>query len=109
MGSTPQPLPFGPTAALQFATCYVNLAVPSSAGRVTITTRFFQRFGIPPAAALSAGFIDSGSDFVVQIILFVLVFFISDVDLELSVSQDQLSGVATTALIVIGAARGRRA
>jgi hypothetical protein len=39
MGSTPQTLPFGPTVALQFATCYVNLAVPSSAGRVAITTR----------------------------------------------------------------------
>ena len=88
---------------MQFATCYVNLAVPSSAGRVAITTRFFQRFGIPPAAALSAGMIDSGSDFVVQAVLFVLVFFISDVDLGLSLSTDQLSGVATTALIVLAA------
>jgi uncharacterized membrane protein YbhN (UPF0104 family) len=86
---------------LQFATTYVNVAVPSSAGRVAITTRFFQRFGIPPAAALSAGVIDSGSDFVVQVILFVLVFFVSDVDLGLSMSMDQLSGVATTALIVV--------
>jgi uncharacterized protein (TIRG00374 family) len=103
MGSTPEPIPFGPTAALQFATCYVNLAVPSSAGRVAITTRFFQRFGVPPAAALSAGVIDSASEFVVQITLFLAVFFISDVDLELSVSEDQLSGLATTALIVIAA------
>ena len=73
MGTTAQDLPYGPTAALQFATCYVNLAVPTSAGRVAITTRFFQRFGVPPAAALSAGMIDSGSDFVVQAVLFVLV------------------------------------
>jgi uncharacterized protein (TIRG00374 family) len=101
MGSTSEPLPFGPTAALQFATCYVNLAVPSSAGRVAITTRFFQRFGIPPAAAFSAGVIDSVSEFVVQITLFVLVFFSSDVDLGLSLKTDQLSGVATTALIII--------
>jgi hypothetical protein len=48
MGSTTQALPLGPTTALQFATCYVNLAVPSSAGRIAITTRFFQRFGVPP-------------------------------------------------------------
>jgi uncharacterized protein (TIRG00374 family) len=101
MGSTPQPLPFGPTVALQFATCYVNLAVPSSAGRVAITTRFFQRFGIPPAAAFSAGLIDSLSEFVVQATLFLIVFFISDVDLGLSLDTDQLNGVATTALIVI--------
>jgi uncharacterized protein (TIRG00374 family) len=103
MGSTPAQLPFGPTAALQFAICYVNLAVPSSAGRVAITTRFFQRFGIPPAAALSSGVIDSLSELVVQAALFVLVFFTSDIDLGLSLDTEQLSGVATTALIVIAA------
>jgi uncharacterized protein (TIRG00374 family) len=37
----------------------------------------------------------------VQAVLFVLVFFISDVDLGLSVDTEQLSGIATTALIVI--------
>jgi uncharacterized membrane protein YbhN (UPF0104 family) len=103
MGSTLQPLPFGPTVALQFAICYVNLAVPTSAGRVAITTRFFQRFGIPPAAALSAGVIDDVSEMFVQVVLFVLVFFISDVDLGLSMDTAQLNGVATTALIVIAA------
>jgi Lysylphosphatidylglycerol synthase TM region len=50
---------------------------------------------------LSAGVIDSVSEFVVQITLFVLVFFSSDVDLGLSLKTDQLSGVATTALIII--------
>jgi uncharacterized membrane protein YbhN (UPF0104 family) len=101
MGSSPQPLPFGPTTALQFATCYVNLAVPSSAGRVAITTRFFQRFGVPPATALSAGVIDSVSELLIQLVLFVAVFFISDVDLGLSIDTDKLQGIATTALIVI--------
>lgn len=102
MGSTSQALPFGPTTLLQFATCYVNLAVPSSAGKVAITTRFYQRFGIPPAAAVSAGLIDSVSELIVQAALFLCVFFISDIDLGLSFSQDQLSGLATTALIVVG-------
>jgi uncharacterized membrane protein YbhN (UPF0104 family) len=103
MGSTTQPLPLGPTALMQYASCYVNLAVPSSAGRVALTTRFFQRFGVSPATALSAGVIDSVSEFVTQVVLFLLVFFVSDVDLGLSVSQDQLSGLATTALIILGA------
>jgi uncharacterized membrane protein YbhN (UPF0104 family) len=103
LGSLEQPLPLGPTTQLQFASCYVNLAVPSSAGRVAITTRFYQRFGVPAATAISAGLIDSVSEFVVQLVLFLSVFFISDVDLGLSVSQDQLSGVATTALIVVAA------
>ena len=101
MGSTLQPLPFGPTTGLQFAMCYVNLAVPSSAGRLALTTRFYQRFGIPPASALSASVIDSLSEFLVQVVLFTLVFFVSDVDLGLSLKADQLSGLATFALIVI--------
>ena len=102
MGSTMQALPLGPTSLMQFASCYVNVAVPSSAGRVALTTRFFQRFGVPPATALSAGVLDSVSEFITQGVLFLLVFFVSDVDLRLSVSQDQLSGLATTALIVLG-------
>jgi uncharacterized protein (TIRG00374 family) len=102
MGSTTESLPLGPTTLMQFASCYVNVAVPSSAGRVALTTRFYQRFGIPPATALSAGVIDSVSEFVVQLSLFVLVFFVSDIDLRLTVNTDQLSGLATTALIVLG-------
>ena len=101
MGSTTQPLPLGPTSMMQFASCYVNLAVPSSAGRVALTTRFYQRFGVPPATALSAGVIDSLSEFLVQGGLFLIAFFVSDVDLGLSVSQDQLDGLATTALIIL--------
>jgi uncharacterized membrane protein YbhN (UPF0104 family) len=103
LGSTAQPLPYGPTTALQFATCYVNIAVPSSAARVAISARFFQRFGVTPASAVSASMIDSVSEFIVQVILFLLVFFISDVDLGLSLREDQLSGLATTALIIVTA------
>jgi uncharacterized membrane protein YbhN (UPF0104 family) len=102
MGSTTETLPLGPTTIMHFARCYVNLAVPSTAGRVALTTRYFQRFGIPPAVAVSAGMIDSISEMVVQAALFLSVFFISDLDLGLSVNQDQLSGLATTAAIVLG-------
>jgi uncharacterized membrane protein YbhN (UPF0104 family) len=101
LGSLDQPLPLGPTTQLQFASCYVNLAVPSSAGRVAVTTRFYQRFGVPTAKALSAGLINSMFEFAVQIVLFLSMFFISDVNLGLSVDQSQLKGIATTALIVV--------
>jgi uncharacterized membrane protein YbhN (UPF0104 family) len=102
LGSSTTDLPLGPTTALNFAACYVNLAVPSSAGRIAIMTRFFQRFGIPPAAALSAGIIDSISEFVVQVLLFLMVFWISDIDLGLSFDTDRLGGMSTFALIGVG-------
>jgi uncharacterized membrane protein YbhN (UPF0104 family) len=101
MGATTQTLPLGPTSMMQFASCYVNLAVPSSAGRVALTTRFYQRFGVPTATAVSASVIDSISEFLVQGGLFLLAFFVSDVDLGLSVNQDRLDGLATTALIIL--------
>jgi uncharacterized protein (TIRG00374 family) len=102
-GSTNANLPLGPTSIMQFARCYISVAVPSSAGQVALSTRFFQRFGVPPAEAVSSGVIDSASDLVVQFGLFLLVFFVSDIDLGLEISTDQLSGLATTALIVVGA------
>ena len=55
MGSINRPLPLGPLTALQFAICYVNLAIPSTAARVAVNIRFFQRFGVDPATAVSAG------------------------------------------------------
>ncbi len=66
-GSIAHPLPFGPLLALQFAICYVNLAIPSTAARVAINVRFFQRFGVKPTEAMAAGVIDSVSGFIVQI------------------------------------------
>ncbi|HZB40291.1 MAG TPA: lysylphosphatidylglycerol synthase transmembrane domain-containing protein [Ilumatobacter sp.] len=103
MGSSRDPLPLGPTVALQFATCYINLTVPSSAGRVALTTRYFQRNGVPVATALSAGFIDTLSQTLIQITIFVVIFFASDIELDLSVGTDDLSGLATIALVAVGA------
>ena len=101
MGSLQQPLPLGPLTALQFAICYVNLAIPSTAARVAVNVRFFQRFGVGPATAISAGVIDSVSGFVVQITLFLVLFIASDADLGLSTDTSDISGLATIALIVL--------
>jgi glycosyltransferase 2 family protein len=100
-GSVETPLPLGPLTALQFAICYVNLAIPSTAARVAINVRFLQRFGVAPATAMTAGVIDSVSGFAVQILIFVTVFFTSDLDLGLSTDTSTISGVGTVVLIVI--------
>jgi uncharacterized membrane protein YbhN (UPF0104 family) len=101
MGSIRQPIPLGPLTTLQFAICYVNLAIPSTAARVAINIRFFQRIGVAPTAAVSAGVIDSISGFVVQIALFLSLFFASDLDLGFSADIDELDGLATIALIAL--------
>ena len=99
MGSLERPLPLGPLTALQFAICYVNLAIPSTAARVAINVRFFQRFGVPPATAMTAGVIDSVAGFVVQIVIFVSLYFSTDVDLGLTTDTSDLSGFSTILLI----------
>jgi uncharacterized membrane protein YbhN (UPF0104 family) len=104
MGSIDHELPLGPLTALQFAICYINLAVPSTAARVAVNIRFFQRCGVKPAAAVSAGAIDGVAGFVVQIALFLSLFFLSDLDFGLSWSLDDLSGVGTWVVVLIVAA-----
>ena len=101
MGAIERPLPLGPLTTLQFAISYVNLAVPSTAARVAMNIRFFQRFGVDATTAATAGAIDSVSGFIVQIGLFVGLFFWSDVDFGLSFDTSDLEGVATIAMIVL--------
>jgi uncharacterized membrane protein YbhN (UPF0104 family) len=101
MGSINRPLPLGPLTTLQFAICYVNLAIPSTAARVAINIRFFERFGVPPAIAVSAGGIDGVAGFIVQIALFLILFFWSDLDFGFDVDTSDLEGLATIALITV--------
>ena len=101
LGSLAQPLPFGPLLVLQYAITYVNLAIPSTAARVATNVRFFQRFGVRPVAAMSAGVIDSVAGFAVQIVLLVTLLFVADVDFEVDLDPETLSGLITIALIVI--------
>jgi uncharacterized membrane protein YbhN (UPF0104 family) len=101
MGSIDRPLPIGPLTALQFAICFINLAIPSTAARVAVNIRFFQRFGVEPTRAVSAGVIDSVSGFVVQIVLFLSLAFLSDFDFSVTADTSDLSGWVTIALIAI--------
>jgi glycosyltransferase 2 family protein len=101
MGAINRPLPLGPLTALQFAICYINLAIPSTAARVAVNIRFFQRFGVDPTTAVAAGAIDSVSGFVVQIVLFLGLLLFSDVDFDLTLDTGDLSGLLTILLITL--------
>ena len=46
---------YGPVLQLQFAIQFIALAVPSSAARIAVSVRFFQRAGAPTAAAVAIG------------------------------------------------------
>ena len=99
LGSVAADLRFGPVYAMQLASGYMNLALPSVAARLAITVRFFQRQGITAAAALTSGAIDSLAGTVVQAVLLGLLLIFSESTLSFSVS-----GPSRTTLVVAGAA-----
>jgi uncharacterized protein (TIRG00374 family) len=105
-GACPRPLPYGPVAMLQLAIAFVALAVPSTAGRLAMDIRFFQRQGVPAATALSISAIDSFSGFLVQMSLLVLtlVFGVGSVDMTLSLPADANVDGLLTILAVVAAA-----
>jgi uncharacterized protein (TIRG00374 family) len=75
LGSSTAALRYGPVVMLEYAIQFISLTLPSTAARVGLEVRFFQRFGIDAGAAVSMGVIDSASGFAVQLglLLFVLV------------------------------------
>jgi uncharacterized protein (TIRG00374 family) len=103
-GASPIHLAYGPVVALQFAICFINLAIPSSAARVAVNVRFFERQGLPPAQAVAVGAIDGFSGFVVQIILLtlLLLFGIGSVDLQLDPSKVDIGHLLWLLAIVVG-------
>ena len=73
LGASLRPLRFGPVLELQFAIRFIALAVPSSAARIALSVRFFQRSGAPTSEAIAIGAIDSVSGFVIQALILAIV------------------------------------
>ena len=71
-GTVLAPLALLPCVALQAAIKFVNLTVPSSAGRIAMNLRFLQKMGVPGPQAVAAGAIDNGVKKVIQIALLLL-------------------------------------
>ena len=73
IGASREAVRYGPVLMLQYAIQFIQLAVPSSAARVALEIRFFQRMGIEVGGATSIGLIDSVSGFVVQVVMILVI------------------------------------
>ena len=58
---------------LESAIKFINLTVPSSAGRIALNIRFLQKLGVPTGEAVASGAVDGISDTIVQIVLVLLI------------------------------------
>jgi uncharacterized membrane protein YbhN (UPF0104 family) len=109
LGSVPARIPFRPVYVMQLATSYMNLALPSNLARMAVNIRFFQRQGVPPTTAVTAGAIDSFTSTVIQALLLGLLLVFSSASLTLGLelpSGDSLRLAAVVvglALVSIGA------
>ena len=72
-GATLATVGFFPVLMLQYGIQFIALAVPSSAARVALEVRFFERVGVKAAGAVSIGVIDSVVGFAVQLTLIILI------------------------------------
>ena len=113
-GACPRPVAYGPLVLLQFSISFINLVLPSTAARVAVNIRFFQRQGIPPASAVSIGVIDSVGGFAVQLMILASVFLFGWGDVDLHLPDDSTLGhgnilttlVAIAAVVVLAALIG---
>src|SRR4029453_10786945 len=83
-GAVATPLPLLPCVVLQSAIKFINLTVPSSAGRIGINIRFLQRMGTPTSEAVAAGAVDDISETMVQLGLALLMLPFVDVAVDTS-------------------------
>jgi glycosyltransferase 2 family protein len=101
-GAVAAPLALLPCVVLQSAIKFINLTVPSSAGRIGMNLRFLQRQGVPSGQAMVAGAVDDASETIVQAALFLVA--LSFVNVNLDTSQFGRAGPDRRLLIGIGVA-----
>ncbi len=107
--AAPIPVPLGRLTLLEFAITFVNLAVPSTAARVAVNIRFFQRNGLDRTTAIAVGGLDSVAGFVAQISLFLVIvgLGLGSLNLDIAASAPNLNGqliLIALAAVLVGVA-----
>jgi glycosyltransferase 2 family protein len=105
-GTVATPLPLLPAVVLQSAIKFINMTVPSSAGRIGINIRFLQQMGVPTPQAVAAGAVDDASETIVQIAVVLITlpfvdFAIDRSQLKFSVPSGRLITTVVVLLAVV--------
>lgn len=105
-GASPRRIPYGPLVVLQFAIAFVMLAVPSTAARIAVIVRFFQRQGVGASAAVSVSLLDSFAGFLVQVAVLLLVLGagVGGVQFDLQLDLEGGGSDLVTALVLLAVA-----
>ena len=87
-GAVPSPIPYAPTVALESGIKFVNLTVPSSAGRIAVNIRYLQKQGLSSTAAVAAGALDGVAGTIVEVILLLIILPFMNLDLDVDAGSD---------------------
>ena len=103
---SPKPVPIGITTVEQFAIGFVNIAVPSAAGRVATNSRYFQSFGISAVTSTTTGAITGFIGFLAQAILVVVTILVGAGSIDFSQLEGgggalRLLGMAVVIFVVV--------
>jgi len=101
LGAAPAPLPLGPVYALQLAISYVNLAIPTTAARIAVNVRFFQRQGLAPSTAIATGALDGVSGFIVQALLLGSLLLFGGLSLDIDTSSAASAAVRLVVILIV--------
>ncbi len=104
---SPKPVPIGVTTVEQFAIGFVNIAVPSAAGRIATNARYFEKFGISAVTSTTVGAITGFLGFIAQAALVILTIVIGAGSIDFSEMQGggdvlKLLGMAVVILVGVG-------
>jgi glycosyltransferase 2 family protein len=105
-GSVPTPLPLLPCVVLQAAIRFINLTVPSSAGRIAMNVRFLQRMGASTPEAVASGAVDDVSEKIVKALLVVATLPFVSLDIDTSRFADGGPDARLVVAIAIALAAG---
>jgi uncharacterized protein (TIRG00374 family) len=103
---TPKPVPIGVTTVEQFAIGFVNIAVPSAAGRIAVNIRYFEKLGISAVTSTTTGAITGFLGFIAQALLVVVTIVIGAGSIDLTQLQgggDVTRLLAMAVAIFVGA------
>ena len=87
---------------LQLANSYMNLAVPTSFASIAVGVRFMQRQGVPLAAAVTSGTINTLANNIVQGVMLAALLLFSGATLNLDIGTPSASGATHILLLLLG-------
>jgi uncharacterized membrane protein YbhN (UPF0104 family) len=100
--SVPVEVPLGPVYILQLANSYMNLAVPTSFASIAVGVRFMQRQGVPLAAAVTSGTINTLANNIVQGAMLAALLLFSSATLNLEIGTPSASGATHILFLLLG-------